>query len=418
MQTMKRLLLITTLFAFLFSIDVQAQPTGEHVQSTASEDRTYWVNVLTKIADPVLINMSQGKLRSTMPVETLSGVPNPSNARTTHLEALGRLLAGIAPWLELGPDETPEGKLRATYIQLMIQSIEHGFNPESPDYLNFEVTRQPLVDAAFFCEGLLRAPTQVWGNLFDNTKKNVLAAMDKIRIIKPVESNWLLFSATVEAALLEFTGEWNREPVDYALMRFKEWYKGDAWYGDGAAFHMDYYNSYVIHPMLMDILRVMQKHNKGEAEMFEIETQRFTRFAEQQERFISPDGSYPVVGRSIAYRFGAFHQLSQAALLDLLPTSVTKAQVRCALTAVIRKHMSVDGNFDKEGWLTLGFCGHQPEIAERYISTGSLYLCTAVFQALGLPATDEFWSAPYAEWTGKRIWSGQQNVKLDKAIKP
>ena len=79
--------------------------------------------------------------------------------------------------------------------------------------------------------------------------------------------------------------------------------------------------------------------------------------------------------------------------------------------------MAVKGNFDERGWLTLGFAGHQPQIAERYISPGSLYLCSVVFTALGLPATDEFWCAPYAEWTGKKIWNGNKSVKLDKAIK-
>ena len=168
---------------------------------------------------------------------------------------------------------------------------------------------------------------------------------------------------------------------------------------------------------LLDILEIMQKHNKGETDLYKKEQLRFSRYAEQQERMISPDGAYPVIGRSIAYRFGTFHVLSTAALKDLLPTTITKSQVRCGLTAVIKRHMAIKGNFDEHGWLTLGFAGHQPQIAERYISTGSLYLCSTVFTALGLPATDEFWSAPYAEWTGKKIWSGNPNVKLDKAIK-
>lgn len=386
-------------------------------ETTGLQDREYWVSVLTKIADPVLVNMSEGNLKKAMPVETASGVTNPPNIKTTHLEALGRLLTGIAPWLELGPDSSPEGKLRAKYIDLMVKSIAHGFDPASPDYLNFVTTRQPLVDAAFFCQGLLRAPKQVWGNLSSKTKQDVLNALQDIRKIKPVESNWLLFSAIVEAAILEFTGKWNPDPVEYALQRFKEWYKGDAWYGDGANLHMDYYNSYVIHPMLLDVLTVMHKHKKGEEEFFNIEKARFTRYAEQQERFISPDGSYPVVGRSIAYRFGTFQVLSQAALQGYLPASVTENQVRCGLTAVIKKHMSVSGNFDSKGWLTLGFCGHQPAIAERYISTGSLYLCTSVFVALGFPVNSKFWTAPYAAWTGKRIWGGCPDVRLDKAIK-
>ncbi|NDV83633.1 DUF2264 domain-containing protein [Bacteroides sp. 51] len=390
---------------------------GYSQTTTGQEDRRYWIEVLSQVADPLLTHMSKGELRKNMSVETISGAPNPSNARTTHLEALGRLFVGMAPWLELGPDKTPEGQLRKKYIRLMIESINQGFDPKSPDYLNFTVTRQPLVDAAFFCQGLLRSPKQIWGHLPSRTKENVLNALQEICKIEPVESNWLLFSATVEATLLELTGECNMQPIDYAIMRFKEWYKGDGWYGDGPNLHMDYYNSFVIHPMLLDVLEVMQKHNKGESGFYEQELQRFSRYAEQQERMISPDGSYPVLGRSIAYRFGTFHVLSQAALNDLLPNSVTKAQVRCGLTAVIKKHMSVNGNFDEHGWLTLGFAGHQPQIAEKYISTGSLYLCSVVFTALGLPPTDEFWIAPYTEWTGKKVWNGNPDVKLDKAIK-
>ena len=73
----------------------------------------------------------------------------------------------------------------------------------------------------------------------------------------------------VEATLLELTGECNMEPVNYAIMRFKDWYKGDGWYGDGVDLHMDYYNSYVIHPMLLDVLEVMQKYAKGEDEFYQ-----------------------------------------------------------------------------------------------------------------------------------------------------
>ena len=161
----------------------------------------------------------------------------------------------------------------------------------------------------------------------------------------------------------------------------------------------------------------MERHGKDDGRMLELEQKRLTRYARQLELFISPDGAYPVIGRSITYRFGAFQALSQAALCGILPAETTPAAVRCALTAVIRRHMQVEGNFDKDGWLTLGFCGHQPGVAERYISTGSLYLCSAVFLALGLPSGDPFWSSPAEEWSGLKAWSADKDVKIDKAIK-
>ena len=390
--------------------------TGYSQTTSGQEDRIYWVNILSQIADPLLNSMSKGELKKNIPVETISGVPNPSNARTTHLEALGRLFVGMAPWLELGPDNTQEGQIREKYICLMIESINHGFNPQSPDYLNFTVTRQPLVDTAFFCQGLLRSPKQIWSKLSAETQKNILNALQQVSKIKPVESNWLLFSAMIEATLLELTGKCNMHPIEYAIMRFKEWYKGDSWYGDGINLHMDYYNSFVIHPMLLDILEIMQKHNKGETDLYKKEQLRFSRYAEQQERLISPEGTFPIVGRSLAYRFGAFHALSDVAYRKLLPERVKPAQVRSALSAIINRQVNAPGTFNPEGWLRVGFAGYQPHIGETYISTGSLYLCAAVFIALGLPESDEFWSSPSADWTCKKGWAGI-DLDVDKALK-
>lgn len=387
------------------------------IPTTGAEDRAMWVNRMIEIVDPVLDNMSRGELRKNMPVETPPRKNTPTNYLTTHLEALGRTVVGIAPWLELGPDNTPEGELRAKYIDLTCKAIKNGFDPNSPDYLNFTIRRQPLVDAAFLCQGMLRAPKQIWGNLDEQTKQNFVTEMNNIRKIKPLESNWLLFAATVEAAMLEFTGEWNPAPVEYAIMRFKEWYKGDGWYADGPELHMDYYNSYVIHPMLYDVLAVMQRHGKGEAEFFEAEKKRLRRYAQQLELLISPDGAYPVVGRSIAYRFGSMQVLAQSALLEDLPSTLTNGSVRAALTAVINRHLAVEGNFDEKGWLTLGFAGHQMSCAETYISTGSLYLCTPVFLPLGLPTNHPFWTSEWEPWSGLKAWTGSQEVKLDKALK-
>lgn len=54
----------------------------------------------------------------------------------------------------------------------------------------------------------------------------------------------------------------------------------------------------------------------------------------------------------------------------------------------------------------IGLCGHQPGLGEIYISTGSLYLASTAFLPLGLPESDEFWSAPAEPWSSVKIWSG------------
>ncbi|WP_353334393.1 DUF2264 domain-containing protein [Bacteroides sedimenti] len=379
---------------------------------SGKQERELWIKTMIRIAHPVVNNLAEGTLKKNMPYESLAG----NTQRFSYLEAVGRTVCGIAPWLELGPDNTPEGQLREKYIKLVIKGLKNAVNPDSPDYLIFGVPSQPLVDAAFLAEGLLRAPKQLWGNLDKQTQERMIAELKSSRVIKPNESNWLLFASTVEAALLEFTGECDMNRLNYGVRKFRDlWYKGDALYGDGENFHMDYYNSFVIHPMLTDVLVVMKKHNIEGCDFLQTQTKRLSRYAEQLERFISPEGTYPVVGRSIVYRTGVFHSLAQASLMHLLPESVKPEQVRCALTQVIRNQFKSADNFDANGWLKIGFAGKQIKMSESYINTGSLYLCTTGFLSLGLPASDPFWSNPYAEWTSKKAWSGKE-VKADHSL--
>lgn len=388
---------------------------GQENASNLSEKevRAYFVSSLIKIGDPLLTALSEDKLKERMPVERSPGAWD-DRTHVTYLEGFGRLLSGMAPWLELGPDDTPEGKLREKYIQLALKSIDNATNPQAADFMNFTNDRQPLVDAAFFAQALLRSPNQLWGRLSQKTKANVIAALQSTRTIRPYYSNWLLFSGMVEAALLEFDGEADIVRMELVLTKHMEWYLGDGMYGDGPNFHWDYYNSFVIQPMMLDILKALDKTEFKRERDFEIVKKRASRYAEIQERLISPEGTYPPIGRSLAYRFGAFQLLSQVALWNELPKDITPAQVRSALYTVIKKQLEAPGTFDDNGWLQVGFFGHQPTIGEGYISTGSLYLCSEAFLVLGLEQDDPFWSNKHEDWTQKKIWSGLE-IPIDKS---
>ncbi|HUG55404.1 MAG TPA: DUF2264 domain-containing protein [Vicinamibacteria bacterium] len=375
-------------------------------------DREYWVGVAARLSSPVLTNLAAGTLKARMPVEEAAGAGRRS---VTHLEALGRLLAGIAPWLELPADGSGEGLARARHTDLALRAVDRAVDPSSPDALNFTENRQPLVDAAFLAQGLLRAPRALGGGFGGATRTHLVRALASTRAIQPGFNNWLLFSATVEAGLAALGAPWDRMRVDYALRQHGQWYKGDGVYGDGPAFHFDYYNSFVIHPMLLDVLEALGEHSEAWKAMRGPALRRAQRYAAIQERLVSPEGTFPPVGRSIAYRFGAFHALAQTALRRELPAEVAPAQVRGALTAVIRRSIEAPGTFDADGWLRIGFAGHQPGVGERYISTGSLYLCAVGLLPLGLPPGDPFWADPATPWTAQRAWSGQP-FAIDKAL--
>ncbi|WPU92006.1 DUF2264 domain-containing protein [Mucilaginibacter sabulilitoris] len=375
------------------------------------KERAYLVKSLSRIADPVLTSLSKNQLKQLMPIEAKTN----DRGNYTYLEAFGRLLAGMAPWLELGPDQTPEGQLRQKYIELARIGLHNATDPNSPDFMNFNKGGQPVVDAAFLAQALLRAPHQLWDPLDAATKANVIVALKSSRVITPGYSNWLLFSASIEAALLKFDNYGDRMRIDYAIKQHQLWYKGDGIYGDGPNFHWDFYNSFVIQPMLLEVLQTLQDADKKTSITYETALKHAQRYAAVQERLISPEGTYPPVGRSLAYRFGAFQLLSKIALMKALPAQIKPQQVRAALYTIIKRQLEAPGTFDDKGWLQIGLYGHQPGIGEGYISTGSLYLCSEAFLILGLPSSDELWQKPDEDWTSKKIWKGQ-DIETDHAI--
>src|SRR5204862_7872409 len=148
-------------------------------------------------------------------------------------------------------------------------------------------------DAAFLAQGLLRARVQLLEKLEARTVRNLVAALESTRAITPGFNNWLLFSAMVEAGLSRRGARADSLRVDYALRQHDQWYKGDGAYGDGPAFHWDYYNSFVIHPMMLDVLDACQGEMPAWQEFAARELERARRYAAIQERLIAPDGSFP-----------------------------------------------------------------------------------------------------------------------------
>lgn len=375
-----------------------------------TETRIYWLNALTRLAEPVLEAGAARQLCQTLPAAGREAVQRTPYAR---LEAVARLLCGMAPWLESHPVDAHEAALHKHLGQLARQTVESLTDPKSPDYAIFYEEMpfsQSLVDAAFLAQAVLRAPRALFEELSPTGQKNLLAALQASRKNRPAHNNWLLFSAMVEACLYRLTGQCDLMRVDYALAQHEQWYRGDGAYGDGPGFHHDYYNSFVIHPMVVEIrtqLAACFTENQQEgARQLETARLRLARYAAVLEKNVAPDGSFPAVGRSITYRTGAFHALALAALLQLPLTECSPAQVRGALTAVMHRCLDDERNYLPGGWLRIGLCGAQPGAGEGYISTGSLYLCSTAFLPLGLPEDAPFWQLPQEPYSAQKIWGG------------
>ncbi|WP_343567862.1 DUF2264 domain-containing protein [Sphingobacterium sp.] len=371
-----------------------------------NQDREYWTGLLYKIVSPVIHNLASGTLKKNMPLEKALGYMLNAE-QVTYLEAVGRTMAGVAPWLALPDDNTQEGKQRKELRLALLKGIANAVNPKNPDCLDFSKEQQPIVDAAFMAQGFLRAPQALWEPLDATTKSRIINNFKSLRNRAAYYNNWLLFSALTEAFLLRIGEDADPMRIDIALKKMEEWYLGDGWYSDGPHFAMDYYNSFVIQPMLVDIYRTLAEVKKTGRTEYDLVLKRMQRYATFQERMIGVDGSFPPFGRSITYRTGAFQALAQVALLGKYPEGLSPGQIRSAMTAMHRRMFDSCSNFDPNGWLLLGFCGAQPEVADTYTSTGSLYMTTLSFLPLGLPANNPFWTNKPEDWTTKKAWQGQ-----------
>jgi len=392
-----------------------AQAQASKPLAAAGGDRAYMAGLLQKMGEPVLSNMAKGELQKNFALE-VSPTWDGRDKRVTYMECFARLIAGMAPWLALPETDSAEGRTRRRLHQMALQSYTNAVDPKSPDYLLWQGHGQVLVDSAYFTNALMRAPRALWDPLDAVTKKRIIAEVKALRRIDPPYINWLMFAAMNEAWLMSIGEEYDPMRMNTAIRKINEWYVGDGWIKDGESFHFDYYNSFVMYPMLVEVLEVLDKFkgpfwNAKPADLLSQAVKRMQRYSEHLERFIGPQGAYPPIGRSLTYRTAAFQPLALLAWRKQLPASLPEGQVRAALHAVHQAVWSHPGNFTRDNYLTIGFVGHQPELGDWYSNNGSMYIASEGFLALGLPENDSYWTAPAQDWTQKKAFAGAKFPK-------
>lgn len=385
-----------------------------YARKSGAEQRAYWVSQADRIARPVLKKAAAGKLRNA----GLSGRLDRPKGVHTSLESMGRILAGLGPWLAASGDgvDKAESELRDDLHGMALAGLAAGTDPEHPDFWNWNQGDQGVVDAAKVAFAIVMTPEFIPSE-DKSLRQNLLTCLESTRSITPHHNNWLLFSAMVEAGIDALGGQADGMRIEYALRQLEQWYVGDSFYKDGREFHMDFYNSLVIHPYLALLHEHFREHPSIRPGACDVARQweRAARQAEILERFISPEGTFPAVGRSLGYRVGVLKTLAFVATRERLPDTLRPAQVRCALTAVMERFANEPGLLNEASLLNPGFCGHQPDFPEYYQQDSSAYFFLMPFQILGLAPESEFWAGASEPWTNLKLWSGG-TVPTDHAL--
>lgn len=381
-----------------------------YLEKDTNDDRKYWVDFAYKMAYPVLSNMAEGNLKKNMQVE-VSPNWDGRDKGVTYMETFGRLMAGIAPWLSLPDDNTDEGEKRARLRGMALKSYANAVDPSGPDYLLWRGHGQALVDAAYVAESFIRGYDALWVPLDSVTKSRYIEEFTQLRKVDPPYTNWLLFSSTIESFLAKAGAGCDEYRVNSAIRKTEEWYTGDGWYADGPSFAFDYYSSYVFHPMYLETLSTMVDAGRQTrihySRYYDRALRRAQKFSIVLERMVSPEGTFPVFGRSIPYRMATLQPLALMAWYEKLPAGLTNGQVRNALTMVMHRMFDGKENFNDGGFLTIGFAGSQPNVADWYTNNGSLYMTSLSLLPLGLPASHPFWTDAPLPTTNQKAWGGE-----------
>jgi hypothetical protein len=160
---MKKLIFYFILISTPFCASAQSKKNTDQVS-----ERKLWLSYMDKVARPVISNLAADQLKEKMPMQLSDKIDNKeSRAKVGYLEAFGRTLSGIAPWLQLEGGDAAEVKLREQYRAWALKAIANAVNPQAKDYLQWN-GGQPLVDASFVAFALVRSPW-LWEHLDDRS---------------------------------------------------------------------------------------------------------------------------------------------------------------------------------------------------------------------------------------------------------
>jgi hypothetical protein len=355
-----------------------------------------WKNILFKIILPVIDGFLNKTIKTNFSIQYSDFKIKNINENIVFIELFCRTILGLSGYLNNEDDEE-----HTNIINKVLECFDIVFN----GYLVFDCDNQLLVEMANLILSFYYCPL-LWNKINDKTKSNIFKIVKKAYEINPYNNNWMLFTCIIGVFLYENNKIKDIIRVYKYLNNFEKFYVGDSWYKDGDVFHMDYYNSYVILPFLCEIYKRLDNKQKYK-ETFT----KLIRHSEFLERLISQDGTFPVFGRSAVYRTAIFHALVYSCFKSNISENLSYGQIRSSLTEVNKRVFNNLMNFNEKGFLQLGFSSYQPNIADKYSNSGSVYFCLLVFLPLGLKKNHEFWTSIDEEWSQKKLWS---NKSLNK----
>lgn len=317
--------------------------------------------------------------------------------------SVARMLPAMAEYLH-ARREPSTFKVRGkemSLTDLLLRTFRDAFDPKHEHYWGEAVGTKPTqrsVEAALVAIALHRLGPDFLGKLTSQERTNVNKWLASCTIIPERENNHAWFHATNQAARLElgrtfpeFKGDeaWMLE--DLKAMDALAPVGDDGWYSDSPKLPLfDIYNFWTFGNFPLFWSRIIgHRYEKWDA----IFKNRVKQFLQKTPYFFSPDGSFPLFGRSLPYRWAILSPMLLGYEMKLWPHSPG------LLRKIVRTHM--------QWWWDIGAYDaklgklREPLTAEGtmaatdpYIDNGHPYWTMLSYTLFSIPKDDAFWTAP------------------------
>jgi len=355
--------------------------------------RQTWINVGEKLLENVLLYSDGMTEALRFPHSTAAGYPRFNTDGTifglqySYLEGYARSLFLATSMLSVKPDlRISDRSVGEYYLDFLLRGCDR-YDSASFGWENNDRPTQTLVEAASICICLREGRDSLWNQLSVREQRKIVGWLDHYKDTPPHWNNWVWFTILINTFLKTEGHPFNRALIEKCKERVKGLYVDSGWYKDGEVF--DYYSAWS-----MQFNPIFWISWDGESDIgLKDELERHNDlFLNSYAHLFSRQGSMPVWGRSVCYRYAATSPFSVAYKRPSLP-SFDPGFARYLCSANLRQFME-HPEFLKGGIPSLGFYGEKPNLIDAYSCTASTLLSCQSFLALTLPADNAFWKAP------------------------
>lgn len=365
--------------------------------------RDHWVNLLGTLTGAFAAASSEGGSPAR------PRLPGSDGGVVHGLEGFARMSVAWGAWLGLPSNgSSVSGRDGPVDVEgLVVRGLLDGTEPSGAWRWGEMGDRdQRIVEAAELATGLWLGRARLARSLGPGGLHQVLSWLSQVHGLDVFDDNWVLFPAVVAAVERAFGRRVPDSTIDTGVDIMLDRYRGDGWYTDGPGEAFDAYTGWAVHWDLLLWSRIDGDRRPRIRTLVERRARTYLGGIVPQ---FAADGSRPLFGRSLGYRFAAAAPFALAELLGL--DAVQPGLARRIASGTIARHLEQGALDPATGWFRRGVAGERPEVCEPYISAGASAWAAHVFVALGLPPDAPFWvdreePLPVEQADGRRALRG------------